>query len=157
CGGQGDVADVKRQAPELHAQSVGQVGPIPLVVVLWDDIYFGGNKRQFVQDEPYLGPGQTYSYVCNEINPASGKPTLCGWSGNCLAGPDFNDRASAIGVHPGPDYQAYIAQNGQEPTVTLYTDADYHGPSLTLRAGTYSNLVSLGFNDVISSIRFNDN
>lgn len=52
------------------------VHPIPLVAVLWQDVNFGGVKRIFVRDEP-----------------------------DFTAEPLFNDEASAIGVHPGPDFE----------------------------------------------------
>lgn len=111
---------------------------VPLVVVLWEHTNFGGAKRIFVRDEPNLGDG---------------------WArdGNCQAGAKFNDRASAVEVHPGPDYDNWKARNNdEEPTVSLWSDANFGGSSLHLQAGAYPDLSVYDFNDVASSVQFHD-
>lgn len=99
---------------------------IPLVVALWEHSGFGGRKRLFVE---------------NASN---------------LANNAFDDKVSAIGIHPGPDYVAWKnAHNGQEPTVGFYEHPNYGGAVLILTAGAYSNITTLyNFNDQISSLRF---
>jgi hypothetical protein len=97
---------------------------IPLVVVLWHDPNFGGTKRVFVTDQNNLGDNI--------------------WNSN------FNDEASAVGVHPGPNYDATAGY-----TVSLFSDANFSGDELVLSAGIYPDLRPLDFNDEASSIRFN--
>src|SRR5215469_9630020 len=101
---------------------------IPLIVVLWENVNYGGRKRLLFEDTPNLG----------------------------LLG--FNDTASAIGIHPGPDYAAWQAANGgQAPFALLYKDNDYQGSGMGL-AGGVNTLVLLppfDFNDSISSVRIN--
>src|SRR5262249_30826046 len=69
----------------------------------------------------------------------------------------FNDKTSAIGVHPGPDYAAWkTAHGGREPTVGLYEDINFGGAALILTNGAYANIHLLyNFGDQISSVRFN--
>src|SRR5262245_17714950 len=100
---------------------------IPLVVALWEHTGYVGRKRLMVADTPDLT-----RYV-------------------------FNDKTSAIGIHPGPDYGAWKAANGgREPTVGFYEHVNYGGASLVLTTGGYSNIhLPHGFGDVISSVRFN--
>ncbi len=100
---------------------------IPLVVALWEHTGFGGRKRLLVENTP-----------------------------NLLA-QVFNDKTSAVGIHPGPDYAAWkAAHGGQEPVVGLYEHINYGGAVLRLTVGTYSNLHLLhSFGDAISSVRFN--
>jgi hypothetical protein len=100
---------------------------IPLVVALWEHTRFGGRKRVLVEDTPNL----TVQV--------------------------FNDKTSAVGVHPGPGYVAWkTSHNGQEPVVGLYEHVNYGGAVLRLTVGAYSNIHLLfNFGDVISSVRFN--
>ena len=100
---------------------------IPLVAVLWEHAGFGGRKRTLVEDTPNL------------ILQA------------------FNDTASALGLHPGPDYTSWKnAHGGKEPTVGFYEHVNYYGGVLILTAGAYSNIHLLhNFGDQISSVRFN--
>jgi len=112
---------------------------IPLVLVLWEGPNFTGYKRQFVMDEASLGAG---------------------WSNgsDCLRGANFDDQASSVGVHPGPDYETWkIAHGGEEPTVSLWEHRQFAGNHIVLRAGSYPDLGTLGMNDMVSSIRFRDN
>jgi hypothetical protein len=100
---------------------------VPLVLALWEHVGFGGRRRLIIDD--------TVSLVQH----------------------GFNDMASSIGVHPGPDYATWkSANNGREPTVSLYEHAGYGGAALTLTAGAYANIhVLYNFGDIISSVRFN--
>ncbi len=99
--------------------------PIPLVVVLWKDAHYGGTKRELVVDTPNLK----------------------------LQG--FNDTASSVGVHPGPDYLTWKqSHGGHEPTVTLYSDAGGQGKSIVLRTGIYPDLKAYSMNDAVSSVYF---
>lgn len=106
-----------------------------------------GTKRQFIQSEPTLGNGTTYFLWCGT--------GTCQWCGRCRPGPGIDNWASSVGVHPGPDYQAFIQEHGYEPTVTLWSEPDYTGTWVTLRAGTYANLGAYGMNDSASSLQFN--
>jgi hypothetical protein len=99
---------------------------IPLVLVLWKNEHFGGAKRELIIDTPNLKDQ------------------------------NFNDSASSVGVHPGPDYATWKSMNGgKEPTVTLFSDIGGQGKSITLSTGIYSNLKSLGMDDSVSSVYFN--
>lgn len=100
---------------------------IPLVVALWENVGFSGRKRLVVEDT---------SNLVLQV---------------------FNDKASAIGVHPGPDYNAWkAAHGGKEPTVGLYDDVNFGGAVLILTTGAYANIHLLhNFGDQISSVRFN--
>lgn len=101
---------------------------IPLVAVLWSDSNFGGIKGILVQDTADLTQNS------------------------------FNDAASAVGVHPGPNYQSWKnSHGGTEPTVTLWEHANFAGRAVTLTAGGYADLRNLGFNDIASAVRFNEN
>ncbi len=110
---------------------------VPLIIVLWEHVNFGGTKRVFVRDEPNLADGWTKGAICQ-------------------AGAKFNDKASALGIHPGPDYEKWKARNGgQEPTVFLWSDINYGGYLLQVQTGAYPDLTIYGFNDVASSVQFN--
>jgi hypothetical protein len=100
---------------------------IPLVVALWEHTGYQGRRRLIVDDTPRL-----------DLQ-------------------DFNDQVSAVGVHPGPDYEAWKAAHGQaEPTVGLYEHVNYDGAALILTAGGYPNIHRLyNFGDVVSSVRIN--
>jgi hypothetical protein len=100
---------------------------IPLVLVLWEHVNFSGVRRTVVDDVDDL----------SQMN--------------------FNDKASSIGVHPGPDYPAWKAAHaGAEPTVTVYEHAAGGGAALTLTAGSYPDVhARFSFGDLASSVRFN--
>jgi len=100
---------------------------IPLVVALWEHAGYRGRRRLIVEDTPRL------------------------------ALQDFDDQVSAVGVHPGPDYEAWKAAHGQkEPTVGLYEHVNYGGATLILTAGGYPNIHRVyNFGDVVSSVRVN--
>jgi hypothetical protein len=106
---------------------MARVAQIPLVVALWEHVGFGGRKRLVVEDTPNL------------VLQA------------------FNDKTSAIGVHPGPDYVAWKnAHGGKEPTVGFYEHINYGGALLTLTTGAYANIHLLhNYGDTISSVKFN--
>jgi hypothetical protein len=147
------------QPTEMSEQALSGDGvstnlEIPLVVVLWEHINYGGVKRQFIRDEPHLGPGVAQQWNC--WTPPYGGAPICGWSADCFSGPGINDWASAVGVHPGPSYQSFINSRGFEPTVTLFEHDNFTGSSITLHAGAYANLGTFGFNDRASSLRFNE-
>jgi hypothetical protein len=109
---------------------------IPLIVVLWENPHFRGTKRVLVRDEPNLENGWTKGAIC-------------------MSGAKFNDTASAVGVHPGPDYESWKVRNGgQEPTITLWSDPYFGGNLLQLQTGIYSDLHKWQFNDTASSVRF---
>ncbi len=74
--------------------------PIPLVVTLWSDINFTGHRRVIVADVGDL------NYMV------------------------FNDIASSVQVHEGPDY-ATMKNAGEEPTISLYRDKWYSGANST--------------------------
>src|SRR5215470_13842709 len=97
---------------------------IPVVVVLWENENFGGRKRLLIEDVPDLH----------------------------LLG--FDNLTSAIGVHPGPDFDAWKrAHGGIPPKVVCYVDEDYRGDGLVLDEGGMNKLSI--FNDTISSVRIN--
>jgi hypothetical protein len=157
CGGQPDEADVPGEARSAllndPASGTYATNPleIPLVVVLWQDVNYGGHKRIYIYNDPYLGAGYVERGWC------SPEPTCTGNATGTQIGSDFNDTASAVGVHPGPNYDSYRARTGHEPTVTLWTDRDYAGTPLRLAAGAYANLGDFGMNDAVSSVSFDDN
>jgi hypothetical protein len=97
---------------------------IPLVLALWRDSHFGGTKRIFVDDQNDLG--------------------------DAVINSNFNDQASSVGVHPGPNFNAAAGY-----TVSLFSDANFSGKEIVLTAGIYPDLQPMDFNDQISSIRFN--
>jgi hypothetical protein len=105
---------------------------IPLVLALWEDVGFRGQKRTLVENMP----GLLFA--------------------------EFSDRASSVGVHPGPDYEAFKRDHGgQEPTVGLFPRADYHGKPLILQRGVYPDLrvfdlspLPGNFSDVVNSVQF---
>ena len=100
---------------------------IPLVVALWEHTGYSGRRRLIVENTPDLGLQA------------------------------FNDKVSAVGVHPGPDYAAWkTAHGGKEPTIGLYEHNNYGGAALFLQAGGYSNIHTLfNFGDTISSVKIN--
>jgi len=99
---------------------------IPIVLVLYEHNAYGGIRRYYIDAETDL--------YYNDYN--------------------FSDKATSAIVYKGPDYDAYKAETGTEPTVTLYSDANYGGSSMTLRVGKYTNFSVFGLNDVVSSINF---
>jgi hypothetical protein len=92
---------------------------IPIIVVLWTDRGYGGTRCPILRNTPDL--------------------TAYG----------FNDRASSIGVHPGPTYKPNVTY-----PVACFEDHHYHGFPLVLEQGAYPALDELNFNDKISSVRF---
>lgn len=100
---------------------------IPLVLVLWEHPEFRGRKRLFTTSVSDLSQFA------------------------------FNDTASAIGVHPGPDYASFKAANGgREPTVAVYEHSNFGGAFSILTIGSYPNIHRmLNLGDAVSSIRFN--
>ena len=78
---------------------------IPLVVALWDRPGYQGPKRLVVEDTPSL---------------------------DLLA---FNDHPHAVGIHPGPDYDAWQQAHGQAPFAVLYDDNDYEGNGWIMTGG----------------------
>jgi hypothetical protein len=125
---------------------------IPLVVVLWENANFGGRKRVFVDDDADLSGGTTTrdTAVCQ----GGGDQRTCYF--DCKSGVDFNDTASALGVHPGPDYASFVARTGRQPTVTVYTDAGFGGRAVRFPVGVYGDFGALGLNDAISSLAIDD-
>jgi hypothetical protein len=67
-----------------------------------------------------------------------------------VASANFNDVASSIGVHPGPDFDP-----ASQFSVSVFSDSNFQGKELCLSAGTYPDLKDYDFNDCISSVRFN--
>ena len=115
---------------------------VPLVVVLHSNEYLGGQEMNFVVNTSTLDGHCDLSSVF-------------GWStGTCYNGPQFNDVTSSIAVRPGPHYDAWKALYGREPSVTLFEDSEYRGASITVQAGEYWDLRPFGWNDRISSVRF---
>jgi hypothetical protein len=111
----------------MQIPDLPDVSSIPLVLALWQDTHFQGARRLLIYDVADL----------NQWN--------------------FNDKASAIGVHPGPSYEQWKRDHGgQEPTVSLYEDINFGGAVLTLTAGAYADIhARFAFGDKASSVRFN--
>lgn len=97
---------------------------IPLVLALWRDPHFGGTKRIFVDDQ-------------NDLDDVI-------WNSH------FNDQASSVGVHPGPNFDPAAGYS-----VSLFSDPNYSGKEVVLAAGIYPDLRVMDFDDQVSSIRFN--
>lgn len=95
---------------------------IPIIVVLWEHTGFGGRRLALTDDTPDLG---VYG---------------------------FHDMASAIGIHPGPNYVA-----GTKHEVSFYEHSLYGGAQLVLTGpACYPSLIRPhNFNDVISSVKLN--
>jgi len=72
---------------------------------------------------------------------------------------NFADKTSAIGIHPGPDFD----QVQYRLTVSFFEHPKGGGRELVLGPGTYSNihkikiqnLGTVDFGDIISAVRFN--
>lgn len=93
---------------------------IPIIVALWQHSGYGGRRVLLTEDTPIL----------SRFN--------------------FNDITSAIGIHPGPDFDpaAHYA-------VAFYEHANYGGARIVLTPGAYPSLSPWNFNDKISSVDFN--
>ena len=121
-----DVAAVGDEVSEKAA------GPtlLPLVVELYQDMDYGGDRRHVIRQEGMLGHGD-----------------------GCTPGLWFGDVVSSVKVRKGPDYDAWVAQNsGRRPYVYLYQDDLYRGRRLALTIGGYPDLRDLDFENVASSI-----
>ena len=93
---------------------------IPIIVVLWEHPSYGGRRIVLTEDTPDLG--------------AYG----------------FHDTASAIGIHPGPNYDP-----AAKYVVSFYQHSNYGGAQLVLTPGAYPDLrYPYNFNDMISSVNF---
>lgn len=99
---------------------------IPLVVVLFENGTYGGSKRFFISDNPNLA-------------------TTSRWS----------NKASAMKIYKGPDYNAFVSQYNREPTVTLYQHTGFGGVKKTFEKGKYPSLSYYNFNDMTNSLEFN--
>ena len=132
CGAAPEMIEVDEvattaQALDTSGDGIGAPLEIPLVLVLWENPGYGGTKSTIIRDQA-------------DLRPLS-----------------FNDKTSAIGVHPGPSYASWKARHsGAEPTVTIYADPSYTGRCARLSAGAYASTGDFGFNDNITSARFND-
>jgi hypothetical protein len=94
---------------------------IPLVVALWQGQNYHGIVCVVLEDVPDLSDF------------------------------DFNQKTSAIGVHPGPYFQEFTSFR---PTVTFTSSHDSDG-QLTLETGAYSDLSIFGWAGRIKSVKFN--
>jgi hypothetical protein len=93
---------------------------IPIIAVLWEHTGYGGRRIVLTEDTPDLG---VYG---------------------------FHDMASAIGIHPGPNYDP-----AAKYVVSFYQHSNYGGAQLVLTPGAYPNLINpYNFNDMISSVNF---
>ena len=93
---------------------------IEIVVALWENVGYQGHRLLLSEDAPRLS--------------AFG----------------FDNKTSAIGIHPGPDFD-----EGKEYKISFFQHAGYAGEQLVLEPGGYPSLVApYGFNDKISSVRF---
>jgi len=91
---------------------------IPIIVVLWEHPNYDGRRILLTEDTPDLG-------VYN-----------------------FHDKASAIGIHPGPNYDSNAKYE-----VSFYQHSNYRGAQLVLTPGAYNDLRHpYNFNDMISSV-----
>ena len=109
---------------------------IPLFVALWDGADFEGPMQHIVRDEPDLGPGWVRA-------------------GRCRSGPNFDDRTSSVGLHMGPDYEAWRARHGgRGPYVILWSEPGFRGSHVTLQLGIYGDLSTYGLDDAVSSVQF---
>jgi hypothetical protein len=64
---------------------------------------------------------------------------------------DFNDRTTSVAIHPGPNYDP-----SRRYVVSFYEGFHYAGAQLVLGPGGYNDLQHpFSFNDMISSVRFN--
>lgn len=93
---------------------------IELVVVLWEHVGYGGRRVVLTEDAPDL---RAYG---------------------------FNDTASAIGIHPGPNFDPQ-----KRYVVSFYEHPNFQGGQLVLGPGGYASLeVPHAMNDRISSVKF---
>jgi hypothetical protein len=103
---------------------------VPLVVELYQDANYGGDRRTVIGDESMLGHGS-----------------------GCTAGLWFGDVVSSVKVRKGPDYAAWVASNGgAKPYVYLYENNGFGGRRVALDVGGYPDLGTLSFADKASSI-----
>lgn len=92
---------------------------IEIVVALWEHVGFRGRRVLLTEDTPRLS-----SF-------------------------GFNDIASSVGIHPGPDFD-----EGKRYEVSLYQHAGFGGQQLVLEPGAYPSLHSpFNFGDRVSSVR----
>jgi hypothetical protein len=103
---------------------------VPLVVELYEDVNYGGDRRNVIDDESMLGQGA-----------------------GCTAGLAFGNVVSSVKVRKGPDYATWVAAHGgAKPYVYLYENNSFDGRRLALGIGGYPDLRTLSFHDKASSI-----
>jgi hypothetical protein len=105
---------------------------VPLVVELYNDPGFRGERRNIVVDEPRFA-----------------------FADDCQRSIGFENVTSAVIVREGPDYATYKAAHG-EPYAVLYEHAGFKGRRLVLGVGGYSNLVRHDFENITSSLKFSN-
>ena len=123
-----------------------QIKRIPLIVVLWEGARFHGRKRTFpmVTELDALGqaiPAVSLEQLRNQFNAVRD-----------LGFTDFDKTASAIAIHAGP---TYTADEASAATISFFDQPHFSGIELVLPPTNYPDLEFYGFQERISSWRYN--
>jgi hypothetical protein len=123
-----------------------QIKRIPLIVVLWEGARFHGRKRTFpvVTELDAFGqaiPAVSLEHLRNQFNAVRD-----------LGFMDFDNTASAIGIHAGP---SYTVDEASAATISFFDDPHFGGIELVLPPTNHPDLEFYGFPERISSWRYN--
>lgn len=123
-----------------------QIKRIPLIVALWEGARFHGRKRTFpvVTELDALGqgiPAVALEQLRSQFNAIRD-----------LGFMDFNDTTSAIAIHAGPNY---TADQAWAATISFFEEPHFGGTELVLPPTDHPDLEFYGFQERISSWRYN--
>jgi hypothetical protein len=119
----------------MAQQPSSRVGPIPIMVALWDAPHFVNSKRTIIASldnngKLYEKDNRTLEYI------------------------HYNRRTYAIGIHAGPQFSQEFARGY---SVSFFEGENYQGRELCLAPGVYPTLKGLGdFGGRICSLKFNE-
>ena len=123
-----------------------QIKRIPLIVVLWEGARFHGRKRSFpvVTQLDSLGqaiPAVSLEQLRTQFNAVRD-----------LGFTDFDNTTCAIGIHAGP---TFTADEASAATISFFDEPHFGGIELVLPPTNHPDLEFYGFQERISSWRYN--
>jgi hypothetical protein len=123
-----------------------QIKRIPLIVVLWEGARFHGRKRTFPVVTELDGFGQAIPAV--SLEQLRNRFNAVRYLGSTV----FDNTTSAISIHAGP---SYTVDEASAATISFFDEPYFGGIELVLPPTNHPDLEFYGFQERISSWRYN--